>query len=371
MKKCRVAVLFGGVSGEHEVSLRSAASVIHHLDKEKFEVLPVGITKDGTWLLQDAGRLKQDKDKALILQADARPLDFSQKQGSERSVDVVFPVMHGTYCEDGCMQGFLETLSLPYVGAGVLGSAIGMDKVVSKQLARAAGIPVADFIELRFSQWQASKEDCIANIITKLKLPLFVKPVSAGSSVGIHKVKTKEQLIVAIQDAFGYESRLIIEEGIVGREIEVSVLEDLDFARPPRASLPGEIKPAREFYDYTAKYLDPNGALLCVPADLPMDITSKVREMAAQVFLALQCDGMARADFFLEDHTNRIVFNEINTLPGFTAISMYPQLWQVSGMTYTGLLTHLIELAMIKHERKKRYQQRHTHNTMPLEQHGE
>lgn len=348
--KLKVGVLFGGVSSEHEVSLRSAASVIRALDVQRFECIPIGINKRGEWFAFEVQQLRYDAVDAIILEETQGTLLLSFAQ-LKAVMDVAFPALHGTYVEDGCLQGFLETLQIPYVGATVLGSAIAMDKVVSKTLAQARGFLTPRFLAISLGEWQKDKMQVQSRVLELFTLPCFVKPNSTGSSVGIHKAKTQAALWAAIEDAFRYDEKVLVEEAINAREIEVSVLEASHLSELPLASLPGEIIPTHEFYDYAAKYLDPNGARLCIPAELSKELIEEVQTMAAQLFNILNLQGMARMDFFLEKTTNRLLFNEANTLPGFTSISMYPKLWQVSGLNYTDLLTQLVERALARAER--------------------
>lgn len=364
MRKIRVAVLYGGRSGEHEVSLRSAAAVVRNLDPERFEVIPIGIDKQGHWLLNDVKDVLLEKESALRIhasvptgQTEKKELScfasLTTKNGEHDLFDVVFPVIHGVLCEDGTMQGMLELIDVPYVGANVLASALGMDKDVSKRLVAAAGLPVAQYKVINQGSWQHDPQRYLTSINDNLPYPLFVKPVNTGSSVGVHKVKRPEELVAAIDDAFLYDTKVMIEQGLNVREIEVSVLENSHYGEPPLVSIPGEIAPRHEFYSYAAKYLDPNGADLMIPADLNQEQVQQAQQMAAQVFDILGCEGMARVDLFLDKDTGQFVFNEINTIPGFTQISMYPKLWQASGISYRQLLSCLIDLALARHKRRQ------------------
>lgn len=315
MSKLKVALLFGGKSAEHEVSLRSAENVADAIDKEKYEVEKILIKKDGKW-------------EKGIHQIDA---------------DVVFPILHGPLGEDGTVQGLLKLANVPFVGASVLGSAIGMDKDVMNRLLRDAGISTKKFLVFK-------NKDIDFNYVEKeLRLPFFVKPVNAGSSVGVSKVKTKADFDKAIQEAFMFDRKIIIEEFIQGREIECSVLGNEN----PQASVPGEIIPHDEFYSYNAKYIDENGAELVIPAKLDPNIQKEIQKIAIQVFQTLECEGMGRVDFFLTKE-NKIVVNEINTIPGFTSISMYPKLWEASGISYSALIDKLIQLAIERFEKEKK-----------------
>ncbi len=355
-KRIRVGVLFGGRSGEHEVSLVSAASVIRALDPEKYEAVAIGITKDGRWLVGEAAQkllpevLKSGR--RVMLSADpsvAALVPLDEKPGVGLRVDVVFPVLHGTYGEDGTVQGLLELAGLPYVGAGVLGSAVGMDKDVQKRLFREAGLPVGDFVAIPRSTWESSRVAVIKSVTKKFKFPIFVKPATLGSSVGMTKVHNREELPKALDFAAEFALKIIVERGFDAREIEVAVLGNND----PKASIPGEIIPHREFYDYAAKYLE-EGTRLVIPAKLKLAQVKKLQDYAVRAFQCLECGGMARVDFFLERRTNRIYLNEINTIPGFTSISMYPKLWEATGVPYRELIDRLIGFALEAHREKAR-----------------
>jgi D-alanine-D-alanine ligase len=356
-KRLRVGVLFGGRSGEHEVSLASAASVIRALDPEKYEVTPIGISKDGRWLV-GGGALKLLPDvlrggQRVVLPADPTaaalvPLGEGPR-GAGIRVDVVFPVLHGTYGEDGTVQGLLDLAGLPYVGAGVLGSAMGMDKEVQKRLCVQARLPVADYLSVRRVDWEEQRERTLKEIQKKFRFPVFVKPSTLGSSVGMTKAHNRRELPAAMDLAAEFAQKILVERAVNGREIEVSVLGN----EKPAASVPGEIVPHREFYDYTAKYLE-DGTRLEIPAKLKKDEVRKFQELAVRVFQVTECSGMARVDFFLERRTGKIYVNEINTIPGFTSISMYPKLWEASGIGYRELIDRLIQLAMAAHAEKAR-----------------
>jgi D-alanine-D-alanine ligase len=406
MKKLRVGVLFGGRSGEHEVSLLSAASVLHAIDKEKYEVVPIGITKDGRWLTAEhaenllqgkivleprqlrAGDPETTPAAAVLARGEAvivPPEPVHRQSGlvpfqseatltrraSDRAinVDVIFPVLHGTFGEDGTIQGLLELADIAYVGAGVLGSAAGMDKDIMKSLFIAAGIPIVKHVTILRSAWELdSKKNGgkkIQKLVeSKLKYPVFVKPANLGSSVGISKVHNRKELGPAIEEAAKFDRKIVIEQGVGGkkkkaREIECSVLGNDD----PAASVPGEIVPGKEFYDYTAKYVD-EGSQLIIPAKLSKADTNRVQELAIAAFQAVDCSGLARVDFLMEPasgkgsrkKSGRIYLNEINTMPGFTAISMYPKLWAASGLAYADLIDRLIQLGIERHEDKKKNQ---------------
>jgi D-alanine-D-alanine ligase len=354
-RKLRVGVLFGGRSGEHEVSLASAASIIRGLDPQKYEAVPIGITKEGHWLI-GAGAQKMLPEvlrtgQRVLMSADPTesalmPLDGSP-QGQK--LDVVFPVIHGTFGEDGTMQGLLELAGLPFVGAGVLGSAIGMDKDVAKKLMQVAGIPVVPWFAVQRADWERQPKEIRRAIEKKFKYPVFVKPATLGSSVGMTKVHSRAELGPALDLAAEFAMKIMVERAVSAREIEVSVLGNHD----PRASIPGEIVPHREFYDYAAKYLE-EGTKLLIPAKLKKSEVKKVQSMAVTAFGALELSGMARVDFFIEKRGGKIYLNEVNTIPGFTSISMYPKLWEANGIPFRELVSKLIDLALEQHREKAR-----------------
>jgi D-alanine-D-alanine ligase len=356
-KRLRIGILFGGRSGEHEVSLASAASVIRALDPEKYEAVPIGITKDGRWLVgTKAQKLLGDVLKSgnrVLLPADPSaaslvPLGAGAGQPSV-SIDVMFPVLHGTFGEDGTVQGLIELAGLPYVGAGVLASAVGMDKDVQKRLFEQAGLPVVPFLAFRRSEWERNRAAVTDAITKKFKFPVFVKPAAAGSSVGMTRVTAADGIAAAMDFAGQFGMKIIVERGVNAREIEVSVLGNDEI----KASIPGEIVPHREFYDYKAKYLE-QGTQLVIPAELTEKQVKTFQEMAVASFRAIDGTGMARCDFFLERKTGKIFVNELNTIPGFTAISMYPKLWEASGLSYSKLIDQLITLAIELHRDKAR-----------------
>jgi len=346
----RVIVLFGGRSAEHEISCISARSVMESLDQDRYEVVPIGIAKDGTWRLMPAGPpVIAEGVKALPeVEPSGHELALGESTLTEAgSVDVVFPVLHGPYGEDGAVQGFLEMAGVPYVGAGVLGSALGMDKDLQKTVLRAAGIPVVDWIAVHEREWNDDREAVEARA-QDLGYPLFSKPANLGSSVGIAKVESPEGLVAAVDHAFLFDSKVVLEVAVeAAREIECAVLGNED----PTASLPGEIRPSNEFYDYSAKYFDEASELI-IPAELPSDVIEEIQRMAVAAFRSIEVEGMARVDFFL-DGEDRLIVNELNTIPGFTSISMYPKMWEVSGLSYPELLDRLIELAIERHERAR------------------
>lgn len=350
MKK-KVAVLFGGRSAEHEVSLMSAKNVASALDKNQFELLLIGITKQGTWyqfndtsVFDQTKSLNDDKlpkgaSAVALVCMKGQPQLVNLETKMATSVDVAFPVLHGTFGEDGCIQGLFKMVNLAFVGCGVLGSAIGMDKEVMKRILQVAGIPAA--------KYQVLHSHLIPNfdaLKRELGLPFFIKPANAGSSVGVHKIKDANDFVEKVKDAFLYDHKLLAEEFIQGREIECSVL---GLNHQPKASKPGEVTPTHEFYSYEAKYLDENGAALEIPAELSVAETSRIQALACQTFAAMNCDGLTRVDFFVTQKGD-VYVNEINTIPGFTKISMYPKMWEASGIGYTDLITQLIELALKK-----------------------
>ena len=388
-KKIRVGILFGGRSGEHEISLLSAASVFNAIDKQKYELVPIGITKEGRWVMAvDAERLLAGKPleserqlragdpeatpSAAVLQngeavvvppephkAGTVMAPFQTnapvRRATDRAinVDVIFPVLHGTFGEDGTVQGLLELAEIPYVGAGVLGSAAGMDKDIMKSLFRAAGLPIVKHVTLLRSEWRSEPKRVHKLVEKSLKYPLFVKPANLGSSVGISKVHDKKELDPAIEEAARFDRKIVIEQGVGGkkgkaREIECAVLGN----DKPEASVPGEIVPIAEFYDYSAKYLD-EGSQLIIPAKLTKAETKKVQELAIGAFRAVDCSGLGRIDFLMDPKSRKIYLNEINTMPGFTSISMYPKLWAASGLPYAQLIERLIRLGIERHQEKK------------------
>jgi D-alanine-D-alanine ligase len=354
-KRLRVGILFGGRSGEHEVSLASAASVMRGLDPDKYEAVPIGITKEGHWLVGGAAQKMLPEvlkgGERVMMTADPTDAALIKLDGSGggQRLDVVFPVMHGTFGEDGTIQGLLDLASLPFVGAGVLGSAIAMDKDVAKRLLQVAKIPVVPWIAVQRTDWERHPRDVQKAVEKKFKYPVFVKPATLGSSVGMTKVHSRAELASALNLAAEFAMKILVEQCIVGREIEVSVLGNHD----PKASIPGEIVPHREFYDYTAKYLE-EGSQILIPAELKPAQVRKIQHYAVQAFRALELSGMARVDFFLEKKAGKIYLNEVNTIPGFTSISMYPKMWEASGIPFRELIDKLIELALEMHREKVR-----------------
>ncbi len=362
--KIRVGLIFGGRSGEHEVSLASARSVMAVLDPGKYEVVQIGITHEGHWLTQGNPLAQLTAARAALLAEGTPdtpvPPEPSASAGRELvpgatgaafpPLDVIFPVLHGPFGEDGTVQGLLELAGVAYVGCGVLASSVGMDKIVSKQLFQAHGIPVVPYCTVKRRDWETRPDAIIADIEAQLPYPVFVKPANLGSSIGISKAADREGLRRSLAEAAHYDRKLLIETAVANpREIECSVLGNDD----PLASVPGEIVPSKEFYDYEAKYLDGRSDLL-IPAPLTAETAAQVRALAVRAFLALDAAGMARVDFLLERDTGRLYLNEVNTIPGFTSISMYPKLWEASGLPYAELVDRLIELALERHADKAR-----------------
>jgi D-alanine-D-alanine ligase len=367
-KRIRVGVIFGGRSVEHEVSLVSAASVINALDKEKYEIIPIGIAPTGQWLssgetlhlLKEKQSIELEQEQLLIPDPRKQSLvAINDGGGVAKALDVIFPVVHGRFGEDGTLQGLLELADLPYVGPGVLGSAVGMDKVIQKELLIRANIKTAPFVWFTNEEYELHHKKIIAEIERKLKYPLFVKPSNSGSSIGINKAHHRKELISFIHDAAQYDRKILVEQGIPNaREIECGVLGN----DQPMVSLPGEIISSNEFYDYDAKYVDGKSHAI-IPAKLPVAVVKKIQQYALTAFRILDCAGMARVDFLVTRKTHRVFLNEINTIPGFTSISMYPQLWQASGFPYPVLLDKLIQLALERHNAKSKlkttYQPKH------------
>jgi D-alanine-D-alanine ligase len=349
MKKTRVIVLFGGRSAEHEVSLLSARNVLAALDRERFEPVLIGIDKQGRWRRESERTLEAASGDPRLLALDAKAQAITVEEGLAGE-DVVFPVLHGTYGEDGTVQGMLELAGVAYVGSGVLGSAIGMDKDVAKRLLRDAGIPVVDFRVITAAEERASPELAAAHA-AELGYPLFVKPANAGSSVGVSKVHEPAALGAALRAALAFDRKALLERAVDAREIECAVLGNDE----PRASVPGEIivRHPDGFYSYDAKYVDADGAVWQIPAALSPSETARVQDLAALTFRVLELAGMARVDFFLERRTGALYVNEVNTIPGFTAISMYPKMWEASGMSARELVSRLIDLAIERHQARR------------------
>ncbi|HEY8477214.1 MAG TPA: D-alanine--D-alanine ligase [Chloroflexota bacterium] len=361
-ERLRVAILFGGRSGEHEVSLASAASIVANLDPERYEVLPIGITKEGRWVVgaDPARALQAGLDSAELTPVALLPdptqralLTLDGASGSLSSalgrVDVVFPVLHGTNGEDGTVQGLLELANVPYVGAGVLGSAVGMDKVTMKDLFVRHGLPVVEHLAVRRRHWETHPRSVVEQVEDVVGYPCFVKPANLGSSVGVTKVRSREELVAAMNLAAEYDRKLLVERAVDAREVECGVLGNEE----PVASVVGEVVPRREFYDYQAKYLDEETQLI-IPAQIPEATAEAIRAMAIRAFKAVGCEGLARVDFFLTRDTGQVYVNELNTMPGFTTMSMYPRMWAATGLSFSALLDRLIELAIERYQDKQR-----------------
>ncbi len=357
--RIRVGVIFGGRSVEHEVSLVSATSVIDALDKNKYEVIPIGIAPTGKWLssadtlrlLKAKQSVESEPEKILIPDPRRQSLvAFDNVTNEIKKLDVIIPLIHGTYGEDGSLQGLLELADIPYVGAGVLGSAVGMDKIIQKEILRQAKVPVTPSVWFLFGAFKLQQKKIVREIETKLKYPLFVKPANSGSSVGISKAHDRKELTAFIELASQFDRKILVEQAVKeAREIECAVIGNDE----PQASALGEIIPSNEFYDYDAKYVDGKTAE-SIPAKLPKTVAKKIQQYALDAFRVLDCAGMARVDFLIVRRTNRIFLNEINTIPGFTSISMYPKLWQASGISYPELLDKLIQLALERYAEKKK-----------------
>ena len=350
VKKLRVGVIYGGRSGEHEVSVASAASIFRHLDRERYDAVPIRIEKSGQWVL--GGRVPEMLSAADMV--DQRGTEALQVVDASAAVsrgrlDVVFPVLHGPYGEDGTVQGLLELADIPYVGSGVLGSAVGMDKAVMKTLFAAQGLPIVPHLTVMRREWLDQPAVVADRAATTLRYPMFVKPANLGSSVGISKVKASSDFTAAMALAFEFDRKVVIEAGVLNaREIECAVLGN----DAPEASIPGEIVPSREFYDYEAKYLDANSKLL-IPSPLSASQTAEIRRLAIEAFRAVEGAGLSRVDFLMAGDTGETFINEVNTIPGFTTISMYPKLWEASGLPYPALLDRLIALALERHGEKQ------------------
>ena len=378
MRKLRVGVIYGGRSGEHEVSIASAASVMRHLDRSRYEPVPIRIEKDGRWTLADkpptavsaadvieqvrldaARPVRPGREAHLVAHPSSDNVMTIERRGDDGDestaivrrlgLDVIFPVLHGPYGEDGAIQGLLELANLPYVGAGVLGSAVGMDKAVMKTLFAAAGLPIVRHLAILRPAWARHAPELTARIARELRYPVFVKPANLGSSVGISKARTDEELTAAMALAYEFDRKVVVEAAVPEpREIECAVLGNDD----PEASVPGEVIPSREFYDYEAKYLD-EGSRTTIPAALDAGQAAEIQRMAIAAFRAVEGAGLSRVDFLLERATGRLFVNEVNTMPGFTTISMYPQMWEASGLPYPELIDRLIRLALERHAEKQ------------------
>ncbi len=365
-RKIRVGILFGGRSGEHEVSLTSAQGIMKAIDKDKYEAIPIGITKEGRWIaggdpvrelraaadmppaLADVADQEATVPETVLAPLEARGTALTTRN-APLELDVIFPVLHGPYGEDGTVQGFLELTGLPYVGAGVTASAVGMDKAIAKDIFRTHGLPTLPYHVVLRKTWESDPKRVIADCEGMLRYPMFTKPANLGSSVGISKVHNRDGLIAGMDEAARFDRKLIVEQGIEAREIEVSVLGNDD----PIASVPGEIIPSREFYSYAAKYIDDASELL-IPAPISAEQTEQVRHLAITAFKVIDCAGMARVDFLMDKVSGDLWLNEVNTIPGFTPISMYPKLWEATGISYTELIDRLIQLALERYEDKGR-----------------
>lgn len=377
-RKLKLALIYGGRSGEHEISLLTAQAVLKELDLRKYDVIPYYITKEGQWrggsyITESAGKKElpafhstsnselgtasnragtEDSDEPVSLISLVNPVvsPAGEEEGSaEPAIDVAMPLLHGTYGEDGTIQGLLEIANIPYIGAGVLASAVGMDKVMMKKVFAEEGLPQCLYRHFTRVQWEKDQDFYLMEIEVSLGYPCFVKPANLGSSVGIRKVNNREQLIEAVAYAFQYDRKVIVEESVAGREIEVSVLGNED----PQASVPGEVVSSNEFYDYRAKYTDGKSTMI-IPAGLSEELTKELQQLAVRAFLAIDGSGLSRVDFFITHDDQRILINEINTMPGFTPFSMYPMLWKASGKSYAELLDDLIQLALERYQDKQR-----------------
>ena len=360
MSKLTIGVVFGGRSVEHEISLLSAKSILKNLDPKRYLVFPIFIERNGTWRkasvdgwLRNGGLEIFDNSFLSPSLNPAKPVFYeigANRVEREHKVDVLFPVLHGTHGEDGTVQGLFELMGVPFVGASVLGSSVGMDKIVMKTMFRESGLPVVNFMGFYSHEWKSKKHEIERRVLDEITIPCFVKSANLGSSVGITKVKSEDELEEAVDYACNFSHRIIVEKAVQNpREIEVSVLGN----ETPLASLPGEIVPKREFYDYVAKYLEDSTELIA-PANLEKEIVKRLQEYAIRAFKAIDCEGMGRVDFLMEKSTGQISVSEINTIPGFTQISMYPRLWEVSGITYPELISRLIDLAIERHGMKRK-----------------
>ncbi|MGD8623852.1 MAG: D-alanine--D-alanine ligase family protein [Anaerolineae bacterium] len=363
-KKIKVGLIFGGRSGEHEVSLMSAQGVMNAIDREKYQVVPIGITKEGRWLASGdpmkalaSGSFEESNPATLLAEPSQKGLMRLEHRHQERAIkavqvseiDVAFPILHGPYGEDGTVQGLLELAGIAYVGAGVAASAVGMDKILFKDIVFAHDLPIVPYLAIKRKEWERSPDETVARIEAEIGYDCFIKPANLGSSVGISKAHDQAELRAALDDASRYDRKLLVEQAVDAREIEVSVLGNDE----PLASVPGEVVPSNEFYDYAAKYLDGESDLL-IPAPIPEELAGQIRKLAVEAYLAIDCAGMARVDFLLDRQSGRVYLNEVNTLPGFTPISMYPKLWEASGVSYPELISRLIELALERHGDKSR-----------------
>jgi D-alanine-D-alanine ligase len=355
MPRTRLAILYGGRSAEHQVSVVSARSVMEALDPDRFEVVPIAITREGAWLLPDRSPLELTAPDGSLPEVEAAGREVAVRperglaEAGSGPVDVVFPILHGPFGEDGTVQGLFELADLPYVGSGVLASALAMDKAMAKVVLAAAGLPQAPYLVVPERDWRADPGRVAAEVADRLAYPVFTKPARLGSSIGITKVKTPDALAAGLAAAFAHDPKALVEQGVSARELECGVLGN----DAPEASVVGEVVPGREFYDFEAKYLD-ESLKLEIPAPVPDTVRSQVRELSLRAFKALDCEGFARVDFFYEEATGRVLVNEVNTIPGFTPKSMFPLLWAASGLDYPGLVARLVDLAVERHAARRR-----------------
>jgi D-alanine-D-alanine ligase len=357
--RTRLAILYGGRSAEHQVSVVSARSVMEALDPDRFEVVPIAITRDGAWLLPDRSPLELGAADGTLPEVDPAGTEVALRPERGRSltgaghgvgpVDVVFPILHGPFGEDGTVQGLFELADLPYVGSGVLASALAMDKAMAKVVLAQAGLPQAPYVVVPERDWRADPEAVAAAVAGRLAYPVFTKPARLGSSIGISKVKAPAGLAAGLEAAFAHDTKALVEQGVAARELECGVLGN----DAPEASVVGEVIPSHEFYDFEAKYLD-DALKLEIPAQVPDPVRTSVRELSLRAFRALDCEGFARVDFFYEEATGRVLLNEVNTIPGFTPKSMFPMLWAASGLAYPDLVARLVELATERHAARRR-----------------
>jgi D-alanine-D-alanine ligase len=350
MARTRLAILYGGRSAEHQVSVVSARSVMEALDPDRFEVVPIAITRDGAWMLPDRSPLELTAADGTLPEVEAAGRELAVRpQEGVHGVDVVFPILHGPFGEDGTVQGLFELADLPYVGSGVLASALAMDKAMAKVVLAQAGLPQAPYLVVPERDWRADPDRVAAEVGGRLQYPVFTKPARLGSSIGISKVKTPDGLADGLADAFAHDTKALVEQGIAARELECGVLGN----DAPEASVVGEVVPGHEFYDFEAKYLD-ESLKLEIPAPVPGAVRDRVRELSLRAFQALDCEGFARVDFFYEEATGRVLLNEVNTIPGFTPKSMFPMLWGASGLSYPDLVARLVDLAVERHAARRR-----------------
>jgi D-alanine-D-alanine ligase len=350
MPRTRLAILYGGRSAEHQVSVVSARSVMEALDPDRFEVVPIAITRAGAWLLPDRSPLELTASDGALPEVEAAGTELAVRpEQGVGGVDVVFPILHGPFGEDGTVQGLFELADLPYVGSGVLASALAMDKAMAKVVLAQAGLPQAPYLVVPERDWRADPDRVAAEVEGRLAYPVFTKPARLGSSIGISKVKIPDGLAAGLADAFAHDTKALVEQGVVARELECGVLGNDD----PEASVVGEVVPGHEFYDFEAKYLD-ESLKLEIPAPVPGAVRDRVRELSLRAFQALDCEGFARVDFFYEEATGRVLLNEVNTIPGFTPKSMFPMLWGASGLSYPDLVARLVDLAVERHAVRRR-----------------